>query len=111
MSFLSNTYEYLCYTFDNMKAQTPKVHVNRFYLHGNEIFVSYRMGSCYFSDSKSLNAFEDEFFGLLSFYDKNRVTKFSTLQSVLTTLFEYKYCDKDLFMSHIEKEMNNEQLF
>jgi hypothetical protein len=44
-------------------------------------------------------------------YDQHRLTKFSTLQHILNTLFLDEYCSKGDLYHFIEGQVKNEQLF
>ncbi len=111
MSALKKISEYFFYLKDSITSSNPIVKIDSFSLCDEKIQVSYRIGKHRLSKKQELKNFEEQFFELLSFYDKNRIIKYSNLEFILTDLFKNGYCDRERFLSYVEKELKNEQLF
>jgi hypothetical protein len=101
------------YYLDSTKATRLKIKIEHFKLNqtNKSVIVFYRLGRQKILNEMSLTKFSTEYFENISNYDQHRLTKFSTLQHILNTLFLDEHCSKENLYRFIEGQIKNEQLF
>jgi hypothetical protein len=107
---ISEKYHYL---LDSFNASDFNVKIDHFALdEANQmIVVIYRIGRQKLLHKMKIIHFENEYFDRISNYDKHRITKLSTLQDILITIFDNNTCSKEHYISYIAERIKNEQLF
>ncbi|HJO93557.1 MAG TPA: hypothetical protein QF753_09175 [Victivallales bacterium] len=110
MKISNGIQEYYYYLKDKFNIKKVSVKIEKFELDKEKVIVLYRIGNKKLLLKECMYSFQNQYFEYLSFYDQHRVTKFSTLQSVLSELYVNS---KTLFSlkKYISKEIKNEQLF
>lgn len=101
------------YYLDSIKATKLKLKIEHFKFNNAShiITVFYRIGRQKILNEMSLDKFSSQYFENISNYDQHRLTKFSILQHLLTTLFTDGHCSKKNLYRFIEGQIKNEQLF
>lgn len=99
------------YYLDSFQVTKLKGKIENFKLDypNQNIIVVYRLGRQKLLHSLPLLQFEKEYFEAISHYDQHRLTKFSTLQYLLHSLFCTDSCDKEKFIRFIKDHIKNEQ--
>lgn len=103
----------LYYYVDNIRANKLNAKIERFkfdHAH-NHILVIYRLGRKKLFHKMDILHFEQNYFNKLSHYDQHRLTKFSTIQHILQSLFHKDLCKRNELIKFIKDETANEQLF
>jgi len=113
MSIISTFSEKFHYWLDTLISVNLSAKIENFTLDKNHqlITVNYRLGRQKLLHSLDIKTFEQQYFCAVSSYDKHRLTKFSTLQQLLSSIFRNESNTKKDFLNYIQGEINNEQLF
>lgn len=103
----------LHYLFEGIISKRITVIIDRFDFNNDEttILVIYRLGRQKLNQKQSISKFSTTYYDYLSGYDKQRITKFSTLQDLLNNLFLDENSSKNNLTNYIKRSVKNDQLF
>lgn len=101
------------YLLEELFTSQLFVKIDRFALDSIEqkILVIYRIGKKKLTQKLPLSDFSNKYFDNLSTFDRQRITKFSTLQDLLINLFINDISSKPIFINHLKNAIKNDQLF
>jgi hypothetical protein len=110
---MKRIFNYLYYIKDIISDfSSPNVKIERITLDASEehIMVSYRLGRQMLIQRSNISDFEIDSYSNLSVHDKQRLTKFLTLQGVLTLLREEKGSAHYKFIKYLQDEIKHDKL-
>lgn len=101
------------YFLEEFFASWITIKIDRFDFDKDEdaILVIYRIGRQKLAQKLMLSHFSIKYFENLSGFDRQRITKFSTLQDLLTNLFSTEGTEKANLINYIKVTIKNDQLF
>ena len=101
------------YFLEGIFSQRVTIKIDQFDLNKEEsvILVIYRLGRQKLAQKLALTDFSIKYFENLSGYDRQRNTKFSTLQDLLTNLFRDDNAASQTLINYIKMAVKNDQLF
>lgn len=113
MSVFSSLRSRLHYFLESIFAENIKIKIDRFDLNKdeNDISVIYRMGRQKLAQKLILSNFALKYFSNLSGYDRQRITKFSTLHDLMLHLFSDDAFTRKKLINYIKVAIKNDQLF
>ena len=91
---------------------TPNVKIDSVSLDPSEdhLVIAYRLGRQRLLQRSNIKEFEIDHYNRLSVYDKQRLTKFLTLQGVLSLLKEGNGPAEHKFIKHLQEEIKHDKL-
>lgn len=97
---------------DNIHVKQLKAKIEQFKLDTSEnnIVVIYRLGRQKLLHKMNIQSFERDYFEKISNYDQHRLTKFSTMQSLLQMLFQGDSCRKKALIEFIQEIIKDDNL-
>lgn len=108
---MKRIFNYLYYIKDIISDfSSPNIKIERISLDSSEehIIVSYRIGRL--MERSNISDFEINSYSNLSVHDKQRLTKFLTLQGILTLLREEKGSAHYKFIKYLQDEIKHDKL-
>ncbi len=110
---LSSLSSRLHHALESIFLGRASIKVDRFDMNHDEstILVLYRIGRQKLTLKASLINFSTKYFDNLSGYDRQRITKFITLQDLLCNLFSEESSSRKNLIVHIKVAIKNDKLF
>ena len=101
------------YFLEGILSHCVAIKIDRFDLNKEEstILVIYRLGRQKLAQKMMIGEFSTKYFGNLSGYDRQRITKFSTLQDLLVDLFCEDSPSRRSLINYIKMGVKHDQLF
>lgn len=113
MLTFSSLNAYFRYLFELVCINSITIRIERFDLNKHEtaIYVIYRLGRQKLAQRLVLTNFTEKYYTYLSGYDRQRITKFLTLQDMLMNLFPVEERNRKTLINYINTAIKNDQLF